>query len=281
MSEATYPPVPPGLPPLVDSHCHLTWESFAPDLDAVVARARAGGVLQSVVVATSAETAEKAAALCRGREGLFPTAGVHPNDLPDPWREAFDRVAALLRRGGFVGVGETGLDYYRDRVLPAAQRECFLAHARLARDLDLPVIVHIRDKDDRVAAYDDVATLLAEVRGVRGVIHCFTGDVEHARRYLDLGLCVSWSGILTFPKGENVREAARAVPLSRTLVETDAPFLAPIPHRGERNEPLFVADTARALATLLGVPEAEARATTAANARALFRLPDPTPGEVG
>ena len=265
-----------ALPPLVDSHCHLTWDSLRGDLPEVVARARAAGVEQMVVVATDADTATAALEASRAHAGLYPTSGMHPNDLPPPeaWEGAFARVEAQLRSGAFVGVGETGLDYYRDAVTPALQRRSFLAHATLARSLDLPVIVHIRDRDGRFQAYDDVAEVLREVPGVRGVIHCFTGDPAHARTYLELGLSISFSGIVTFPKGENVREAARAVPLDRMLVETDAPFLAPIPHRGARNEPAFVADTARRLAEVKSVSEAEVRRATTSNARALFRLPD-------
>jgi TatD DNase family protein len=264
----------PALPPLVDSHCHLTWPAFRTDLDAVVARCAEAGVRQVVVVATGAETAEEGARLCEGRAGLFPTAGIHPNDLPPDWPSEFARCESLLRGGRFVAVGETGLDYFRDDVAPATQREAFLAHAGLARDLDRPVIVHIRDRDGRWDAYDDVARVLADVPGVRGVIHCYTGDPAHAEAYLALGMVVSFSGILTFPKGENVRESARVVPLDRALVETDAPFLSPIPRRGERCEPSFVAHTARRLAEVKGVPEPEVRARTTATARALFRLPE-------
>jgi TatD DNase family protein len=264
---------PGGLPPLVDTHCHLAWESFQGDLPAVLDRARAAGVEQMVVVATDPDTAEACAAVCERAPGCRPTAGMHPNDLPTPWRPAWERTEAQLRSGRFVGVGETGLDYFRDTTSPADQRACFLEHARLARTLDLPLIVHIRDRDGRFAAYDDVAEVLAEVEGVRGVIHCYTGDAAHAERYLALGMHVSFSGILTFPKGENVREAARAVPIERALVETDAPFLAPVPHRGERNEPAFVADTARRLAEIKGLSEADVRRITTAGARRLFRLP--------
>ena len=263
----------PAPSPLVDTHCHLAWDSFGPDLEEVLARARGAGVAQMVVVATDPDSAEACARVSAGREGLYPTAGLHPNDLPDPWRPSFDRIEALVRGGGYTAIGETGLDYYRDAVRPARQHESFLAHAHLARAMDLPLIVHIRDKDGSTAAYDDVATVLAEVSGVRGVIHCFTGDAAHAKRYVDLGFYVSFSGILTFPKAENVREAARAVPIERTLVETDAPFLAPIPHRGARNEPAFVADTARRLAEVKGLSEEDVRRITTANARALFRLP--------
>ena len=265
-----------ALPPLVDSHCHLTWDSLRGDLPGVVARARGAGVEQMVVVATDADTATAALEASRAFAGLYPTSGMHPNDLPPPeaWGDAFARVEAQLRSGAFLGIGETGLDYYRDAVTPALQRRSFLAHAALARALDLPVIVHIRDQDGRFQAYDDAADVLREVPGVRGVVHCFTGDAAHARTYLELGLSISFSGIVTFPKGENVREAARAVPLDRMLVETDAPFLAPIPHRGARNEPAFVAATARCLAEVKSVSEAEMRSATTSNARALFRLPN-------
>ena len=262
-----------GLSPLVDTHCHLAWDSFGPDLDAVLERARGVGVEQMVVVATDADSGDASAALCAGREGLFPTAGIHPNDVPEGWREAFARVEAQARSGRFVALGETGLDTFRDAVPAARQRESFLAHAHLARELDLPVIVHIRDREGSTKTYDDVADAIAEVPGVRGVIHCFTGLASHAMRYVDLGFFVSFSGILTFPKGENVREAARAVPIESALVETDAPFLAPIPHRGARNEPAFVADTARRLAEVKGLSEDDVRRITTANARALFRLP--------
>jgi TatD DNase family protein len=262
----------------VDSHCHLTWDAFAGDLDAVLARARAAGVEQAVVVATGAASAEQAAALCAGRPGLAPTAGIHPNDLPDGWREEFARVEAMLRGPGFVAAGETGLDYYRDAVPPARQREAFLAHAHLAREVGKPVVVHIRDRDGRSEAYDDVAAVLRSVPGVTGVIHCYTGDPEHAKAYLDLGFLVSFSGILTFPKGENVRASARVVPLDRALVETDAPFLAPLPHRGARCEPAHAAHTARRLAEVLGRPEAEVRRVTADNARELFGLGPPPRG---
>jgi TatD DNase family protein len=262
------------LPPLVDSHCHLTWPAFRDDLDGVLARCAQAGVRQAVVVATGADTAEEGARLCEGRPGLFPTAGIHPNDLPEDWPAEFARCEGLLRGGRFVAVGETGLDYFRDQVAPAAQREAFLAHADLARALDRPVVVHIRDRDGRWDAYDDVARVLRDVPGVRGVIHCYTGDPAHAEAYLALGFVVSFSGILTFPKGENVRASARVVPLDRALVETDAPFLSPIPRRGERCEPSFVEHTARRLAEVKGLDEAEVRATTTATARALFRLPE-------
>ncbi len=276
------PPIPadgspvPGLPPLVDTHCHLAWDALKADIDDVVARARAVGVEQMVVVATDSATAEASADICNGRPGLFPTTGIHPNDVPEDFATEWARIETQARSGRFVAIGETGLDTYRDAVPLERQQVSFLAHARLARELDLPVIVHIRDREGSFATYSVVAELLGEVSGVRGVIHCYTGDAAHAQRYLDLGFHVSFSGILTFPKGENVREAARLVPIERALVETDAPFLAPVPHRGARNEPAYVAATARRLAEIKGLSEADVRRITTRNARALFRLPDPS-----
>jgi TatD DNase family protein len=265
------------LPPLVDSHCHLIWPQLKGDLDGVLARMAEAGVAQAVVVATTPADALEVKALCEGRPGLFPTCGLHPNDVPADPDAAVGEIGRLLAeaQGTWVGVGETGIDYYRDRVERGPQQAAFAAQLALARRFDLPAIVHIRDKDGRMDAYDDVARLIEREPGVRGVIHCYTGDGEHARRYMAAGFAISFSGILTFPKGENVRQAAREVPPERTLVETDAPFLAPMPHRGGTCEPAHVALTCRAWAGLKGLPEAEARATTAANARALFRLPQP------
>ena len=264
---------PTPLPALVDSHCHLTWDSFADDVEEVIARMADEGVEQAVVVATSVENARACAALCEGRQGLYPTVGIHPNDVPEDLDPALGELDDLLHAGGFVAVGETGLDYYRDRSDPEAQKKSFRHHAALALANDLPIIVHIRDKEGRESAFDDVGDILEAFPGLRGVIHCYTGDPAHARRYLAAGFVISFSGILTFPKGDNVRASALAVPIEETLVETDAPFLAPIPRRGKRNEPAYVAHTARALAELKGLSEADVRRITTRNARRLFRLP--------
>jgi len=259
--------------PLVDTHCHLTWESFDADLGEVVERMKAADVAQAVVVATDPATARRAREIARSYDGLFAAAGVHPNDVGEDWKAHVAEVVDLLDEGGFVAVGETGLDDYRDSVPPHRQRSSFDAHARLARERDLPLIVHIRDRDGRQAAYDDVGEIIERYPGVRGVIHCYTGDAAHAERYRAAGFYISFSGILTFPSGGNVREVAAITPLDRVLVETDAPFLAPSQWRGKRNEPAYVAETARVLAELLDRPEEEVRRVTTENARRLFRLP--------
>ena len=264
---------PEPLPPLVDTHCHLTWDSFEGDLEPVFDRMVEENVAQAVVVATSVEDAGRCATLCEGRDALFPTAGIHPNDVPTDTDAALAALDEVLHGGGFVAVGETGLDYYRDSTDPVRQQRAFRHQAELARTNDLPVIVHIRDQEGSWAAFDDVATIIEEYEGLRGVIHCYTGDPAHAERYLASGFLISFAGILTFPKGENVRESALAVPIEDTLVETDAPFLAPVPRRGKRNEPSYVAHTARKLAELKALSEADVRRITTRNARRLFRLP--------
>ncbi|MDF1702491.1 MAG: YchF/TatD family DNA exonuclease [Planctomycetota bacterium] len=261
------------LPPLVDSHCHLTWESFESDRDDVLARMREQGVDQAIVVATSVDNARECAALCEGREGLYPTVGIHPNDVPADDAAALEAFDEALHGGGFVAIGETGLDYYRDNTDPARQQRSFHHHCVRGVENDLPIIVHIRDKEGSWQAFDDVADIIESYPGLRGVIHCYTGDPAHADRYRAAGFLISFSGILTFPKGENVRESALSVPIEETLVETDAPFLAPVPRRGKRNEPSFVAHTAKALAELKGLAEADVRRITTRNARRLFRLP--------
>lgn len=231
------------------------------------------GVEQAIVIATTLQDARRAASICDAHPGLYPTVGIHPNDLPEDLEADLEALEAMLLDGGFIAIGETGLDYYRDDTDPAAQQVSFRRHCELAVRTDLPVIVHIRDREGRVQAYDDVAEIIEAHPGLRGVIHCYTGDPEHAQRYLAAGFVISFSGILTFPKGGNVRESAAVVPIEQTLVETDAPFLAPVPKRGKRNEPAFVVHTARALAELHGLSEADVRRITTRNTRSLFRLP--------
>lgn len=231
-------------------------------------------MVQAICVATDPKSAARARAIADLFPNIYPTAGLHPNDLDEAWVEGFTDVEARAREGRAIAVGETGLDYYRDWVPAERQRTSFARHATLARELDLPLIVHIRDQEGRIAAYDDIDLILEETRCVRGVIHCYTGDVAHAERYLARGFHISFSGILTFKSAENVRAAALATPLDRALVETDAPFLSPEPHRKvKRCEPAFVKNTAERLAVLKEVSFAEIAEATTRNARELFRLP--------
>ncbi len=250
---------------LVDSHCHLDFPELADELDAVLARAAAAGVGLMQTIATRLSKFDGVRAIAEAHENVFCSVGVHPHNVADEPVTA----GALIERAGHpkvIGIGETGLDYFYDHAPRATQRAAFAEHIRAARVTGLPLIVHTRDADA-----DTVDILAAEGAGeARGVIHCFSSDRAMARRCLDLGFAISFSGIVTFKNAVELREVARLVPLDRVLVETDAPYLAPVPMRGKRNEPGFVAHTARLVAELKGVTPDELAAATTANFLALF-----------
>jgi len=258
--------------PLVDSHAHLDFEDFERDLDAVVARARAAGVSRIVCIGLWRAPGRfgNALDLATRDPGTFSaTAGVHPHECARVPEEDWAALERLARDPRVVGVGETGLDFHYDHSPRDRQVACFARSLAIARASGKPVVVHVREADDACAG-------VLEGEGVPpagGVIHCFTGDAAAARRYLDLGLFISVAGVVTFKTAEALREAVRIVPRDRLLVETDCPFLAPIPFRGKRNEPAHVAHTAAKVAEIWGTsPEVVGEITTE-NARRLFRLP--------
>jgi len=232
---------------LVDSHCHIDMPQFDADRDAVVARARAAGLVEMLVVGGIDEGAGHRRALdVAERHGLPATAGVHPHEARIADERVYDELRGLAREGRIVAIGEIGLDFHYDHSPRDAQREAFRLQIRLARDVGLPIVVHTREADGETAD-------ILEQEGARetgGVVHCFTGGLELARRALDLGFLISFSGIVAFPRAEVVQQVAREVPPDRLLVETDAPYLAPPPHRGKRNEPAFVVEVARRVAAL-------------------------------
>src|SRR5258706_2405334 len=253
---------------LIDSHCHIDMPQFDPDRDAVVARARAAGVETMLIVGgVDAEAGHRRALTVAEGLGLPASAGVHPHEARLATATTYDELRGLARDQRIVAIGEIGLDFHYDHSPRDVQREVFRAQVRLARDVGLPVIIHTREADDETAA------LLEEegAREVGGVIHCFTGGPDLARRALALGFYVSFSGIVAFPRSETIQQVARTVPLDRLLVETDSPFLAPPPHRGKRNEPAFVVEVARKVAALREIPVDEVGRASAANFRALFR----------
>jgi TatD DNase family protein len=256
---------------MVDSHCHLTHPRLRNETEAVLARAAANGVSVCVTIGTGVEDAIEARETARAHPGrVFATAGLDPfssHAAGSRFDEGLDALDDLLRSGGFVALGEVGLDYHYDLDPRPLQRARLERQLALARELDLPVVIHVRD------AHDDMAAMLAEHRGVPGVIHSFTGGPGEAERYLALGWKLAFNGVLTFPGAAAVRDAATRVPADALLVETDAPFLAPAPHRGKRCEPAFVAETVRALAALRGSAAEEVARVTERNARGLFRLP--------
>jgi TatD DNase family protein len=260
---------------LVDAHCHLEPKDF-PQPGEVIDRARAAGVVRAVVVGQFHAPGDFGQALQVARahpDFLVPTLGVHPHDAARcteaDWAE-LERLCALPE---VAAVGEAGLDYFYDHSPRDVQRASLERQCALARALDKPLVVHVRD------AHQDCHAILAAAGISRGVIHCFTGNTENARGYLDLGLHLSLSGVLTYKKSEAVQDAARFAPVDRLLVETDSPFLAPVPHRGRKNEPAHVVETARKLAELKGLSLQDLALQTSRNAARVFgfRLPAAAP----
>jgi TatD DNase family protein len=250
---------------MIDSHCHLADEAFESDLPAVIDRARAAG-LQGALCILAAGDAVEASRARRVRElweGVRFSVGVHPHNAHECAGQA-GRADALIRATAddpaMVAVGEIGLDYHYDFSPRAVQREVFVEQLATARALDLPVVIHTREADE-----DTFDLLRSHAQGLRGVFHCFTGGVDRARRGLDLGFYLSLAGIVTFPKASDLREVAAFVPDDRLLVETDSPYLAPVPHRGTRNEPQWVARVVETLASIRGSNQEEMAARTARN----------------
>lgn len=258
--------------PLFDSHAHLTFEDFGSELEGVLGRARAAGVRGVVAIGSGGgpDAFRAAVELARRHDWIWATAGLHPHEARHGTDALLAAIAEAVSSRAAVAVGEAGLDYHYDHSPREAQRRVFRAQARMARELGVPLVIHTREADD-----DTLAILSDESVGeAGGVVHCFSGGPEFASRVLELGLHVSFSGIVTFKKAEAVREAAKVVPDDRLLVETDSPFLSPWPHRGRRNEPARVADVVAAVAELRGLAANDVARITTTNARALFRLGD-------
>lgn len=255
---------------MIDSHCHLDTEKFADDLASVLERARAAGVTAMICIGSGSDVGSaRSSVVLAGREtDVYASVGVHPHDVARMSEEDWAALGDLARAPRVVGIGETGLDYHYNYSPPEAQQAAFRRFVALARQVGRPVISHVRE------AHAEAAAILRDERAaeVGGVIHCFTGGVEDARAYLDLGHHLSFSGILTFKNADDIRAAARFAPADRILVETDAPYLAPIPHRGRRNEPAYVAHTLETLAALRGVSPSELDRVTTENTRRLFAL---------
>jgi TatD DNase family protein len=252
---------------LTDTHAHVFWDSFESDREAVLQRARAAGVERMIVVGTDETTSRAAFELCHGRANLFPTAGIHPHEAAAAHAGMRERVRELCARAECVAVGETGLDYFKEFSPRAAQLDSFAWHAELARELEKPLIVHCRD------AHADTLRVLRESGSTHGVMHCYSLGAEELPGYLELGFHISFSGILTYPRTERLKAAARAVPEDRLVVETDCPYLAPQDQRGRRNEPAFVRSVVQELARLRGRGFEDIARSTSRNAAALFGLP--------
>jgi TatD DNase family protein len=251
---------------LVDSHCHLNYEGLADRQEEVLAAARARGVQGFLNISTRQKEWGDVVGAAERHPDVWASIGVHPHEAdahPDLGAAALIEAAAHPR---VIAIGECGLDYYYDKSDRVAQRERFGAHIEAARQTGLPLVVHTRDAEDDTA---EILTREVGKGGVSGVLHCFTGSAALARKALDLGFYISISGIVTFKNARDLQEVAKTIPQDRLLVETDSPFLAPVPHRGQTCEPAFVADTAAFLSDLRDEPLDELAAATTAN---FFRL---------
>jgi TatD DNase family protein len=243
---------------LVDSHCHLDFPDFAAERDAVIARAFGAGIGTILTICTRLDQFDGVRMIAESDPRIWCSVGVHPHEAADHADVVADRLIALAGQPRVVGIGETGLDFHYDLSPRDAQEQVFRAHIAASRATGLPLIVHTREADAETAA------ILGQERPPPGVLHCFTGSRALAEAAIELGFYISISGIVTFRNAEDLRAIVRDVPLDRLLVETDAPYLAPVPYRGKRNEPAFVATTAAFVAELKGIkPEALAAATTA------------------
>jgi len=242
---------------LVDSHCHLDFPDFAEERDAVIARARAAGVGTMLTINTRLDEFNGVRAIAEAADGIWCSVGAHPHEAADHLALTAEELATRAAYPKTVGIGETGLDFHYEHSAPDIQEQVFRTHIAASQLTGLPLIIHSREADA------ETARILAEERPPPGVLHCFTGTRALAEAALGLGFYISISGIVTFRNAEDLRAIVRDLPLDRLLVETDAPYLAPVPYRGKRNEPAFVTATAAAVAALLRIePERLAAATT-------------------
>jgi TatD DNase family protein len=254
-------------PQLVDSHCHLDFPDFDGEHEAVIARAHAAGVARMVTICTRLSALPKVQTIAEAHDSVFFAAGTHPMSVAKEPMVTVDELVALAAHPKMVGIGETGLDYHYTAESAGAQQDSLRLHIEAARQTKLPLIIHARDADE------DMARILTEEHRAGAftcVMHCFSSSAALAQAALDLGFYLSMSGIAAFPRSAELREIFAAAPVDRILVETDAPYLAPPPHRGRRNEPAYTAHTARMGAEVFGMTEAAFAAQTSANFDRLF-----------
>lgn len=252
---------------LIDTHCHLDFPDFAPEQAQVVARARERGVGRMITISTHVTKFASISAIAERYDEVYCTVGTHPLHAHEEPEATVAELIALAKHPKCVGFGEAGLDYFHDRAPRELSQRVFRTHIAAARESGLPLVIHTRNSDE------DCAAILKDEMGkgaFTALLHCFTSSRQLAETAVELGLYISFSGVVTFKNSQELREIARDTPLERILVETDAPFLAPVPHRGKRNEPAFVADTAHVLAEAKGLTDAQMSEATTANALRLF-----------
>jgi TatD DNase family protein len=262
---------------LVDSHAHLDGPRFDADRTEVLQRARAAGVAGILAIGsgTGPGTLDCAIRIAEQHDWIYASIGIHPHEAKLAGEADYAELESLARHPRVIGFGEIGLDYYYDHSPRDVQREIFIRQMQIARAAKLPIIIHCRPSTNSEDAWDECLGLIQEhwtASGLGGILHCFAGEQKHAYRALDMGFMISFSGNVTFPKAENIREVARSVPEDRFLIETDCPFLAPVPYRGKRNEPAFVARTAEYVAELRGRSAEEIGSVSAENFYRFFRI---------
>ena len=262
---------------LVDSHAHLEGPRFDTDRAETLERARAAGVVNILAIGsgTGPGTLDCAIRIAEQHDWIYASIGIHPHEAKLATESDYAELESLAGNPRVIGFGEIGLDYYYDHSPREVQQNVFIRQMEIARAAKLPIIIHCRPSDNSENAWDDTLRLIREhwaSTGLGGVLHCFTGEQKHAKAALDMGFLISFSGNVTFPKAENIRDAARTIPEDRMFIETDSPFLAPVPYRGKRNEPAFVAKTAEKIAELRGKSADEIGEITANDFFRFFRL---------
>ncbi len=262
-----------------DSHCHLENKRFDADRADVFARATAASVTTMLAIGNGdgpgTGTLDCAIKLAYENQGVYATVGIHPHEAALATPADFEELERLARDPKVIAWGEIGLDYFYDHSPRDLQQRVFLQQMEMAQAAKLPIIIHCRPSDNSENAWDDVLRLIREHWAgseLAGVLHCFTGTVDHARAALDLGFILSFAGNITYPKAQNIRDAASLAPLDRIFIETDSPYLAPVPHRGKRNEPAFVVETARQIGELRSLSREEIGRQTTQNFYNFFRL---------
>lgn len=261
----------------VDSHAHLEMDQFNADREPTIARAREAGIESIVAIGsgTGPGSLDCGIQLAERHKFIYATIGIHPHEARLANDADYTELVQLAKWPKVIAWGEIGLDYFYDHSPRDVQQEVFLRQLQLAQIAKLPVVIHCRPSDGSDNAWEECLTLLQEhwaTSGLGGVLHCFTGTWAHARRALDMGFMISFAGNITFPKAQQIRDAAKEVPFDRMLIETDSPFLAPVPHRGKRNEPAFVKEVARQLGELRGLSTEQIGRQTSSNFYKFFKL---------
>lgn len=253
---------------MIDTHAHLQWPDFDKDREQVIKRAFDAGLRAIVNIGYDLNASREAVRIADAHEGIYAVAGIHPHNAKTIPANVLSSLRELARDSKVVAIGEIGLDYYRDLSPRAQQKEAFEQQIRLAKELELPVVIH-----DREAHADVLQVVRSYGKDITGVLHCFSGSVEMAREAIKLGYLISLAGPVTFPNARNLHQLVQNLPVESVVLETDCPWLAPQPHRGKRNEPAFIVETARKVAELKGIPFDELVEATSENAERLFRIP--------